>query len=764
MSDERATRLDLAIALALAAVAVVAHAPLALRTVDWCDESLVLQAGHALTHGEVLYRDVRHIAGPGVFYFAAALFRLFGERFEVARFAMLGIFGCMTAAIYLLARRLTARAPAALASVWFIAFRLWTFPHWQMLHYASLAASLATVAFLVLRANLLVGSSRALLAGLFAGAAFLTKQDSGALGTLGCLAALILGRATRRRAREAHEGLAPFACFAIGAALPVVATASYFALEHALGAWLHQTILGPIVEYPLFVPAQGAENFDYVPFPNLHPLFSQDPVLRRRMLSYLPSLALDLYWRAIVTSRVFRDTNLIDLAIKFLFYAPYAILLGETVAAARAWRRSGHWRNASTPAVAGELAHFAFAAAMLAALSKPRDWIHLSVLVFPLAPIAARQLAALARALDERGQSARGAAGRLRFSGLRGGAGRRSRAAALLRGAVALAGLLYLGASAHLAWRAVGTYSAELDGAHGRAFIRPEDQASLRGVIAALRATPAERPVLAVPCLPLATFFAERPPLTGYLWIWQLDPPEPRDDEILARVDAVPELSLVYSLSHMPTLPWVQNIARTLYDGLAERFEMGPIFGADPERPIFTLARRRADPEESVLWRATDHLAEASASHVAQDGAPPEAIADVGAAVGVATWPLTPRVLSLLPGAEGETRLELPIEIPEGARLRLRAGVNPDLWQSLGPFPIRLRVLLELPGESHELLSTVRDVYRRADDRPWQPLDLDLGAFAGRRGRLVLTAAALGWAGGGREMAGFEDPRLVLPR
>src|SRR5262249_24848973 len=168
----------------------------------------------------------------------------------------------------------------------------------------------------------------------------------------------------------------------------------------ALAAWCRQTILGPVVDYPLFVPARGAEHVDYTPLPNLFPLLHQDEILRRRILSYLPSLPLDLHWRSIVTSDVFRETNLIDLAVKLVFYLPYAILIGEAVAVMRAARRSGPWREATTSDVAAEVAHFAFAAAMLAALSKPRDWIHLSLLVFPLAPIVARQLAALTRRLD----------------------------------------------------------------------------------------------------------------------------------------------------------------------------------------------------------------------------------------------------------------------------------------------------------------------------------------------------------------------------
>src|SRR5439155_1458682 len=102
----------------------------------------------------------------------------------------------------------------------------------------------------------------------------------------------------------------------------------------------------------------------------------------------------DLHWREVMASRLYRDTNLLELAIKLGFRLPYVLLLIEAVATARAWRR-----EADARALAARAAHLPFAAAVMAALSKPRDWIHLSVVVVPLAPIVARQLAALDVAL-----------------------------------------------------------------------------------------------------------------------------------------------------------------------------------------------------------------------------------------------------------------------------------------------------------------------------------------------------------------------------
>ena len=92
-----------------------------------------------------------------------------------------------------------------------------------------------------------------------------------------------------------------------------------------------------------------------------------------------------------------------------------------------------------------------------------------------------------------------------------------------------------------------------------------------------------------------------------------------------------------------------------------------------------------------------------------------------------------------------------------------RAGVNPDLWQTLGPFPVRLRVALVADRGTTELLAVRRDVFAHPGERAWIPLDADLGAFAGREVTIVLAASAEGWPGSAGEVAGFEDPRVVRP-
>jgi len=728
--DLPARATDRAIAGGLALLAAVLHAPLVFRTVGGCDEWHILTAGVRLAAGEVMYRDVTHIAGPGSFYLAAALFRLFGARFEVARLTMLAVFATMTAVLYLLTRRLTGRAAAALVALWFIAFQLWCMPHWQMMHYASLGLFLVTCAFLVLGAERPPRAGRAVVAGLLAGAAMLTKQDSGALGTSGCLLALALGSAARRRAGAPRESHAVLLFFAAAAAAPLVVAVAYFWSQRALWPFVLQTAYDTLVQHPLFVGGGGPERVDYVPFPRLFPLLHQDALLRGRLLSYLPGMFWDLHWREVVASRLYHDTNLLELAIKLGFRLPYVLLLVEAIATARAWRRAGDG------ALAARAAQLAFAACIMAALSKPRDWIHLSIVIVPLAPIVARQLGALDAALPRIPRD-------------------------VVRSALVAVGALYLGLSADLGWRAVVTYTAPIHGTRGTAYARAGDAETLQDLVAALEATPANRPVMAVPCVSAATFLAARPCASRFPWLWPRDAYRDRDQQVLASLDAHPDATVVYTLSHIPTIPRLQGHGPALFEGLATRYRMGPIFGPDSVHLIATLAERRpASPERDAL-RLTDRLAAATVERI--HGGTVERIDTPDALAGVATWALTPRVLWVAPSAGGETHVALPVRVPPGARLRLRAGVNPDLWQTLGPFPVRLRVAVVADGQTTELLAVQRDVFAHPGDRAWVPLDADLSAFAGREVTIVLAAAADGWPGSTGEVAGFEDPRVVRP-
>jgi hypothetical protein len=720
---------------ALAAIAALAQAPLMLLTAGGCDEWHILQIGANLRDGQVLYRESNHISGPGAFYLAAALFGAFGEHFEVGRVATLTLFAGMVVAIYALSRRLMGPLPSALAALWLIAFRLWTLPHFQMFHYATIGLGLVTFAVVVLHAERPSSTVRAGAAGLLAGTAFITKQDSGALGILACLAALLFGRAVRFRAGGRREGLGPAFAFVGFAAVPFLASLVYFAWHGVVGAYLWQTVYDPLILHPLFLSGGGPKEGDYIDMPPLLPLFGQDAAMRSFLFSWMPGLLWDLHWRDILESALYRETNLVDLSLKIFFRLPYVLLAIEAFSVLRGWLRLR-----ATPERARLLAaqgtQLLWAGAMFAAFSKPRDWIHLAILLVPFAPLVARQLVAVVAVL--RGWPRR-----------------------IVVGGLATAAVLFAAASTYLAVEAAATYSAPVDGVRGTVWVRPEDAESFGALIDALAATPEDRPVLVVPCLPIATFLSGRPPLTRFIWLWPRDAYADRDQQIIRRLEEHPDASVVYVLMHTPFAPRPQVTVPGLFDYLAEHYEPARVFGPAPDRMMCALGGPRPPPPAAGVLRLTEELDGARAVRTREGNAADVPLEQVG---GVATWPLTPRVLHVTPGQGAESRVVVPVDVPDGARLRLRAGVNPDLWQSLGAFPVRLRVAIIAGGETAELLSVDKDVYARTDDRLWTPLDADLSRWAGRRVEIVFAVEALGWKPGGPEIAGFEDPRIETTR
>jgi hypothetical protein len=618
-----------------------------------------------------MYRDVTHIAGPGSFYISAALFTLFGTRFEVGRIFMLVLFAGVTAALYGLSRRLTGRVAAALVALWFVAFRLWSFPHWQMLHYASIALAFAIFAFYVLHAERPVAAGRAAAAGLLAGAAMLTKQDSGALATLGCAGALVLGVLARAR-RRVREPWLPVAALAL---LRLRPSSRHRLLLGGKLLWLFilQTAWDTLVQHPLVRRRPRADLLPAVP--ELLPLFSQDQMLRRRLLAYMPALFWDLHWTDVGRSWLFQRTNLLDLTVKVAFRVPYVILLVEAVATVRAWRREQDGVR-----LAARTAQLVFAVAVLAALSKPRDWIHLSVLLGPIAPIAGRQLAALAEGLGPR---ARG----------------------VLAVVLGVLGASYLGLSAEPPRARSGVRGAHRRTArhgvrsparrraaaagHRRAHGDPTRADRARRPVRLGRDVPRRAPVrLALP-VALATGRPRRPRPAG-----DREPRcAPRRDRRLhaePRADDPPRPGARAAAVRGPRLPL--SLRADLRPGRAAPDHRAR--GAAAARPR-ARAPARGRPRHGTAERAGERLG------------PARSVAGVG------TWPLTPRVLWVSPASELETRIVLPVVVPPNGRLRLRAGVNPDLWQAIAPFPVRLRVAVD----GDELLSVRRDVFANPGDR-----------------------------------------------
>jgi hypothetical protein len=275
---------DGALAVGIALGVLVLQLPFRLHWVNLTDEGAILAEAADILAGRRLYVDVVHPAFPGVFFLTAAAFAIGGATFETARTLACLIFAGTTGVAYLVGRWWLRRAGALALVLLFVLYRVWAFPHWQMVSYSSLAIALLVGAMALVGAAF--GSGRAgtyLAAGMVAALAMVTKQDSGVLGT----AALGLGIMLAAPV-PARDRIRPAVWFVAGATI-------VFAV--ALAAVVASGMLAGLIRHTIVAPLHGLRHFAYQGSPPLWPLFAQDADLRARAFSYFPSIAVDLSGR-----------------------------------------------------------------------------------------------------------------------------------------------------------------------------------------------------------------------------------------------------------------------------------------------------------------------------------------------------------------------------------------------------------------------------------------------------------------------------------
>jgi len=207
------------------------------------DEGILLQGGQRILDGQIPYRDFFSFYTPGSFYLLAALFKIFGNSFLVAR-TSLAITGATCSIVtYLLARRVCSRGfslfAAALATVAGVAYRFLVLHNW----YSTLLACLALYS-----AVRLLESRKpawAFAAGSFCSLTTMFEQSKGAglcFGlALSFLALWVLGKKPMFRKSE-------LASFSGGFLWPLLWIFAYFGAQHSLGIMIEDW-LWPLRHY-----------------------------------------------------------------------------------------------------------------------------------------------------------------------------------------------------------------------------------------------------------------------------------------------------------------------------------------------------------------------------------------------------------------------------------------------------------------------------------------------------------------------------------
>lgn len=206
------------------------------------DESLVAATAERLYAGEILYRDVFSYWNPGVFWLHAGLFSVAGVSVEAVRLP-LTLFGAAAAVgVWRLARDHSGRAPAILAGLALplVCYPVWwkASPHWYST-FAVIAAALTLRHCFGGRYT----PFAVLATGALCGIAFIFLQPVGVL-IFGATGAVLAWDAAWMRSRGV--AFKRIALLAGGALVPTAVMYGYFAVNHALGEMVYDTILWPL--------------------------------------------------------------------------------------------------------------------------------------------------------------------------------------------------------------------------------------------------------------------------------------------------------------------------------------------------------------------------------------------------------------------------------------------------------------------------------------------------------------------------------------
>lgn len=289
------------------------------RSVVPMDEGHLAAAAQWMLHGQALYRDIHTGIFPGIYYLAAALFRVTTPDLLVLRLAAVAVNTGTALCLFLIARRIVRLHWAALAPLLHLTLVAIAFPVLTMFNYSTLSLAFGLAALLFTLRYLEDGRrTDGIALGLWITACALTKQNFGGLVLIACFAGLAWERP--RSALRERTFVASFA--------PVVgagAACALLALVHF--AWIGT--LPHLVESTILALG-GSQVVDFNnPIP---PLFGAMPLDDSRFVFlYLPPTLFNL----LVHGEPFLGSpigpGVIDAAIRGSYGLPLATLAAGAI-------------------------------------------------------------------------------------------------------------------------------------------------------------------------------------------------------------------------------------------------------------------------------------------------------------------------------------------------------------------------------------------------------------------------------------------------
>lgn len=231
---------DALLAAALAAISILYLWPFRNVLLLDRDEGIILQGAARILHGQLPYRDFFSFYVPGSYFWNAGLMKVFGDSIVVLHTVLL-LYGTMFSVLtFVLARRMSSRTGAALASLLLLVCcmpgRFLVMHNWD----STAAALLALCCALGFLRRPGMGWAAGI--GFFASLAVLCNQARGAGLVLGLVVGFLL---VRRRLAKDWLKTRHFLTMGTVFALPLLATVGFFAAHGALGAMIQGLLWAP---------------------------------------------------------------------------------------------------------------------------------------------------------------------------------------------------------------------------------------------------------------------------------------------------------------------------------------------------------------------------------------------------------------------------------------------------------------------------------------------------------------------------------------
>jgi hypothetical protein len=715
-------------AIAVGLLAIAWQLPYFDRWMSPMDEGHIAAYADLLAQGGELYRDATLLPLPGAFYLLEIAFRIFGPSLLLARWIVVFEFALLCLIAFLLLERLVPLAVAWAGVGAMLVYRIWAFPHWHMYSYSTTALLLLAAGLLALVRFLASGRRSALAAaGLLTGLGALCKQDYGAAGLVAMNGVLIVFAVSAPA--DSRPRLFRLLCWGnLPAAAVGAAVSLHFLRQGIFGEMLQQTVLDHLF---------GIATFEYTSMPKIWPLFEQDALLRSVIgrFVYMPSILVTLEWDRFSESFLYRETVLFELGLKLFFYAPYLIAIAGGIRLW--WLRSRLREPALRRAYLAELALTLHAAALIAVLNRPVDWVHVVVLYWPFVCLLVLYACAALHG------------------------NRRATRIALAIGAVPAISLI--GYSALLGWQLRAHCPEPLRMERAGIYATAAEARVMQAAVdyAVQHSEPGQAfPVL--PYLTLISFLADRPaPHPSAYVFWPIEYYPTRQKEVIESIEAEHVNYMIYHFTQFPQFPRMDEFAPELFKYLVDTFEIDQVFSFSQFGYNMAGLRRSPRPPAGRPLVTTD-----SSNLKLWVETPGGAARSIPRRMWkrlfkTELWPFRP-VLALRPSARGgRTVLAVPVEAAEGARLHTAIAANPAQMDAYPESSVTFTVRAVTGGERKMLYSRTLDPQRRLSDRGWFEVELPLGAFAEAPLELELTTECETESGAIFDMGGWEIPRLL---